>query len=47
MDKKKEFKGLYPQDKEQSVAYYEYGAHFSYKALYRLLELILKKEVKK
>ena len=42
MEKKNEFKGLYIQDKDQSVAYYEYGAHFSYKALYNRLELILK-----
>ena len=42
MDKKIEYKGLYIQDKEQSITYYEYGAHFSYKALYNYLELICK-----
>ena len=41
MNKKLEYKGLYNLDKEQSVIYYEYGAHFSYKALYKTLELIL------
>ena len=42
MDKKLEYKGFYIQDKDQSLTYYEYGAHFSYKALYNRLELILK-----
>ena len=42
MNKKSEYKGLYIQDKEQPLTYYEYGAHFSYKALYDCLELILK-----
>ena len=42
MDKKIEYKGLYIQDKEQSITYYEYGAHFSYKALYNYLDLICK-----
>jgi hypothetical protein len=42
MDKKIDYKGLYIQDNDQSVIYYEYGAHFSYKALYNRLELILK-----
>ena len=41
MKKKLEYKGLYNLDKDQSVIYYEYGAHFSYKALYKTLELIL------
>ena len=42
MKKKIEYKGLYIQDKDQSVTYYEYGAHFSYKALCNRLEMILK-----
>ena len=41
MNKRLEYKGLYNLDKDQSVIYYEYGAHFSYKALYKALELIL------
>ena len=46
MDKKQEYKGVYNQDKDQSVIYYEYGAHFSYKALYKRLELILNRNNK-
>ena len=46
MDKKKEYKGLYNHDNNDSVTYYEFGAHFSYKALYNRLELILKNKDK-
>ena len=36
----KEYKGIYIQDNNKTIKYYEHGAHFSYKALYKRLEQI-------
>lgn len=41
MKKEKEYKGIYAQDNE-NIIYYEHGAHFSYKELYKRLEEIIK-----
>ena len=41
MKKEKEYKGIYAQDNE-NILYYEHGAHFSYKELYKRLEEIIK-----
>jgi len=41
MKKEKEYKGIYVQDNE-NIIYYEHGAHFSYKELYKRLEEIIK-----
>ena len=45
MKKTKEYKGIYIQDNNEPMTYYEHGAHFSYKALYRKLEEIIKKDI--
>ena len=41
MKKENEYKGIYAQDNE-NIIYYEHGAHFSYKELYKRLEEIIK-----
>ena len=38
----KEYKGIYIQDNNKTIKFYEHGAHFSYKALYKRLEQIYK-----
>ena len=42
MEKLKEYKGIYIEDNNETVKYYEHGAHFSYKALYKKLEELRK-----
>ena len=45
MEKIKEYKGIYIQDNNEPIPYYEHGAHFSYKELYKKLEEIIKKNI--
>ena len=42
MKDKEEYKGFYLQENNDDIQLYEYGAHFSYKALYKRLEDIIK-----
>ena len=42
MKNEREYRGIYIQDNNESINYYEHGAHFSYKALYKRLEQIIK-----
>ena len=37
MEKTKEYRGIYVQENNETITYYEHGAHFSYKALYKRL----------
>ena len=45
MNIEKEYKGIYIQDNNETIKYYEHGAHFSYKALYKRLEQIIKNKL--
>ena len=42
MEKEKEYKGIYIHDNNETIIYYEHGAHFRYKELYKRLEEIIK-----
>ena len=45
MEKGKEYKGIYKYDNSEVIKYYEHGAHFSYKVLYKRLEEILRNKI--
>ena len=45
MELTKEYRGIYAQDNNETKIFFEHGAHFSYKALYKRLEEIIKNKI--